>query len=84
MRRHRDALNPPDAAALSLKFEAYCLPHNKKTGETMITLARSNPRYPVCERMQRMQDFLMLSSFALWAAVLGLSPVLAFHLLMRA
>ena len=47
----------------------------------MIALARSNPKYPVCERMQRMQDFLMLSSFALWAAVLGLSPVLAFHLL---
>jgi hypothetical protein len=53
-------------------------------GETMMTLARSNPRYPVCERVQRMQDFLMLSSFALWAAVLGLSPVLAFHLLMNA
>jgi hypothetical protein len=31
-----------------------------------------------------MQDFLMLSSFALWAGVLGLSPVLAFHLLMGA
>jgi hypothetical protein len=47
----------------------------------MIALARPNPRYPVCERTQ---DFLMLSSFALWAAVLGLSPVLAFHLLMSA
>ena len=46
--------------------------------------AKSNLRYPVCERMQRMQDVLMLSSFALWAAVLGLSPVLAFHLLMSA
>ena len=46
--------------------------------------AKSNLRYPVCERMQRMQDLLMLSSFALWAAVLGLSPVLAFHLLMSA
>jgi hypothetical protein len=50
----------------------------------MTTLATSNPRYPVCERLQRMQDFLMLSSFALWAAVLGLSPVLVFHLLIRA
>ena len=46
--------------------------------------AKSNLRYPVCERTQRMQDFLMLSSFALWAAVLGLSPVLAFHLLISA
>ena len=50
----------------------------------MIAQAKSNPRYPVCERAQRMQDFLMLSSFALWAAVLGLSPVLAFHALMSA
>jgi hypothetical protein len=29
-----------------------------------------------------MQDVLLISSFALWAAVLGLSPVLAFHALM--
>jgi hypothetical protein len=29
-----------------------------------------------------MQDFLLVSSFGLWAAVLGLSPVLAFHALM--
>jgi len=29
-----------------------------------------------------MQDFLLVSSFGLWAAVLGLSPVLAFRLLM--
>jgi hypothetical protein len=29
-----------------------------------------------------MQDFLLVSSFALWAMLLGLSPVLAFHALM--
>ena len=50
----------------------------------MTAQAKSNPRYPVCEHVQRMQDLLMLSSFALWAAVLGLSPVRAFHLLMSA
>ena len=43
-----------------------------------------NPLYPVCARAQRMQDFLLVSSFGLWAAVLGLSPVLAFHMLMAA
>jgi len=43
-----------------------------------------NPLYPVCPHAQRMQDFLLVSSFALWAAVLGLSPVLAFHMLMAA
>jgi len=41
-----------------------------------------NAKYPTCERTQRMQDFLLVSSFGLWAAVLGVSPVLAFHALM--
>jgi hypothetical protein len=41
-----------------------------------------NPLYPVCPRALRIQDFLLVSSFGLWAAVLGLSPVLAIHLLM--
>jgi hypothetical protein len=48
----------------------------------MTTQTVQNPRYPVCERAQRMQDFLLLSSFGLWAMLLGLSPVLAFHFLM--
>jgi hypothetical protein len=29
-----------------------------------------------------MQDVLLVSSFGLWAALLGLAPVLAFRLLM--
>ena len=48
----------------------------------MTTQSIDNTRYPVCERAQRMQDVLLVSSFALWAAILGLSPVLAFRLLM--
>jgi len=40
-----------------------------------------NSKYPICERAQRTQDLLLVSSFGLWAAVLGLSPVLAFHLM---
>jgi hypothetical protein len=39
-----------------------------------------NTRYPVCERAQHMQDVLLVSSFGLWAALLGLAPVLAFRL----
>jgi hypothetical protein len=31
-----------------------------------------------------MQDVLLISSFGLWAAVLGLSPVLAYHMLLGA
>ena len=29
-----------------------------------------------------MQDFFLVSSFALWAAVLGQSPVIIFYMLM--
>jgi hypothetical protein len=38
-------------------------------------------RYPTSARAQRMQDVLLVSSFGLWAVLLGLSPVLAFRLL---
>jgi hypothetical protein len=38
--------------------------------------------FPNSARTERMQDFLLVSSFGLWAAVLGLAPVLAFRLLM--
>jgi hypothetical protein len=47
----------------------------------MTTQTTSNPRYPICERAQRIQDVLMVASFALWATILGLSPVLAYRLL---
>jgi hypothetical protein len=46
----------------------------------MTTDTIHNSRYPVCERAQRMQDVLLVSSFGLWAALLGLAPVLAFRL----
>jgi hypothetical protein len=39
-------------------------------------------KYPYSKWTERMQDLLLVSSFGLWAVVLGLSPVLAFHLLM--
>ena len=47
----------------------------------MTTQAIQNTRYPVCERIQKRQDFLLVSSFALWATLLGFSPVLAVRLL---
>ena len=46
----------------------------------MTNQAIPNSRYPACPRVQKMQDFLLVSSFGLWAAVLGLSPVLALRL----
>ena len=41
-----------------------------------------NSKYPICERVQRMQDVVLVSSFALWAVVIGFAPVLTWRLLM--
>jgi hypothetical protein len=40
-----------------------------------------NAAYSIAARSQGMQDVLLVSSFGLWAMLLGLAPVLAFHLL---
>jgi hypothetical protein len=48
----------------------------------MTTQIIQNKRYPDYERTERMQDLLLVCSFGLWAVLLGLSPVLAFRLLM--
>ena len=45
-----------------------------------IQTIRSN--YLYSERAERIHDLLLVSSFGLWAMVIGLSPVLAFHMLM--
>ena len=39
-------------------------------------------KYLYSERAQRIQDFFWCRRSALWAVLLGLSPVLAFHMLM--
>ena len=49
----------------------------------MITQAIRTATYPLIRRSERTQDLLIVSSFGLWAALLGLAPVLAFHLLMK-
>jgi hypothetical protein len=38
-------------------------------------------KYPVGELAQRANDFLLVSSFAIWAMVLGFAPVLTYRLL---
>jgi hypothetical protein len=48
----------------------------------MTTYNIQNSKYPTCERVQKTQDVLLVSSFGLWAALLGFAPVLAFRLLM--
>jgi hypothetical protein len=38
-------------------------------------------KYPTSEYVQRAQDVLLVSSFAIWAMVLGFAPVLTYRLL---
>jgi hypothetical protein len=47
----------------------------------MTTPIIQNAGHPISGRSRRMQDVLLVSSFGLWAALLGLMPVLAFRLL---
>ncbi len=44
----------------------------------------ANKRFANSKWAERKQDFLIVSSFALWAMVLGLSPVLAVNFLFSA
>ena len=44
---------------------------------TMIT----HDKYPIGELAQRANDVLLVSSFAIWAIVLGFAPVLTYRLL---
>jgi hypothetical protein len=48
----------------------------KGTGQTMTTQARN------CARAEKLQDFLMLSSFGFWTILLGFAPVVTYHSLM--
>jgi len=43
-------------------------------------LAR-NRKYPSCEHVQRMHDVLLVSSFALWATLIGFVPMMTYRLL---
>jgi len=47
----------------------------------MTTDIIQNERYANSKWAERKQDFLLVSSFGLWAALLGLSPILAVHFL---
>ena len=44
---------------------------------TMITY----DKYPIGELAQRTNDILLVSSFAIWAMVLGFAPVMTYRLL---
>jgi hypothetical protein len=40
-----------------------------------------NNKFPISEFGQRANDVLLVSSFAIWAMVLGFAPVLTYRLL---
>jgi hypothetical protein len=40
-----------------------------------------NNKFPIGELAQRANDVLLVSSFAIWAMVLGFAPVLTYRLL---
>jgi hypothetical protein len=48
----------------------------------MTTQAIRNASSAVSAWTEAMQDLFLVSSFALWAVLLGLTPVLAFRLLL--
>ena len=41
-----------------------------------------NWKFPTSERVQRVQDVMLVSSFALWAMLIGFAPVMTYRLLM--
>jgi hypothetical protein len=54
----------------------------KQRGETMTTRTIRSAGKLVSKHGEAVQDLLLVSSFGLWAMLLGLAPVLAFRVLM--
>src|ERR1700704_6653534 len=76
--RDRKASKANDASPVTLKFYTYGYPSRKNGG---IPMSSDNKKYPVCEHAQRMHDVLLVSSFAVWAMLLGFAPVMTYRLL---
>jgi len=57
-------------------------PDNKPTGGTMTNQTIQDAGKLAAARAEAVQDLLLVSSFGLWAVLLGLAPVLGFRLLM--
>jgi hypothetical protein len=65
------------AAAATLKLWRMDVLTTTKRGDTMST----NPNFATYERAQRTNDVMIVSSFALWAMLIGFVPVAALRLL---
>jgi hypothetical protein len=75
----REVSKSNDASPATLKFYAYGYCLKKKNGG--IPMSSDNKKYPICEHAQRMHDVLLVSSFAVWAMLLGFAPVMTYRLL---
>ena len=53
----------------------------KTGGHHMTEHTSDNWKFPTSERVQRMQDVMLVSSFALWAMLIGFAPVMTYRLL---
>jgi hypothetical protein len=47
-----------------------------------MTTRIQNSGHPISGRSEKLQDFLLVSSFGLWTTLLGLAPVLTFRRLL--
>jgi len=57
--------------------------NTQENGAAMSNQRIRNDGDAVWRRSESMNDLLVVSSFGLWALLLGLAPVLAVHLMMR-
>jgi hypothetical protein len=57
------------------------LPSDDIGGRPMNTEIRHDPRYPISKRALQLQDVLLVSSFAIWAMLIGFAPVMTYRLL---
>jgi hypothetical protein len=79
MAGERETATSSEGPAATLKFYLQVSPQRTSRGEMkMIT---HDKKYPVGEYAQRAHDVLLVSSFAIWAMVLGFAPVLTYRLL---
>jgi hypothetical protein len=58
-----------------------CPNHQEAGGQAMTTETIPNKRFANSKWAERKQDFPIVSSFGLWAVLLGFSPVLAVRFL---
>ena len=58
-----------------------CPNHQEAGGQAMTTETIPSKRFVNSKWAERKQDFLIVSSFGLWAVLLGFSPVLAVRFL---